>query len=118
VKAPLPVAAHGSPFGPRLHGLALYLKTFQAISFARLEGVLSDLFGVKISQGALNNMLKRSHASFTIKQLSSRTCAVLTWWPVMKPASALRASTAIIGYKHPKGGSILNAKPGSVLNAH
>ncbi|MCP4277251.1 MAG: IS66 family transposase [Gammaproteobacteria bacterium] len=68
VKAPLPIAAQGSPFGPRLHGLALYLKTFQAISFARLEGMLSDLFGVKISQGALNNMLKRSHASFTTQR--------------------------------------------------
>ena len=56
VKAPLPDASHGSPFGPRLHALALYLKTFQAISFVRLEGMLSDLFGVKISQGALANM--------------------------------------------------------------
>ena len=61
VKARLPDAAHGSPFGPRLHGLALYLKTFQAISFVRLEAMLSDLFGVKISQGALANMVKRSH---------------------------------------------------------
>ena len=68
VKAPLPNAAHGSPFGPRLHGLALYLKTFQAISFARLEGMLSDLFGVKISQGALNNMLKRSHQPFEARK--------------------------------------------------
>jgi len=68
VKAPLPVAAHGSPFGPRLHALALYLKTFQAISFVRLEGMLSDLFGVKISQGALANMLKRSHVPFTVRK--------------------------------------------------
>ncbi len=64
VKAPLPKAAQGSPFGLRLHALTLYLKTFQAISFARLEGMLSDLFGVKISQGALANMLKRSHVPF------------------------------------------------------
>ncbi len=68
VKAPLPQAAHGSPFGPRLHGLALYLKTFQAISFARLEAMLSDLFGVRISQGALANMLKRSHALFAARK--------------------------------------------------
>jgi len=68
VKAPLPEAAQGSPFGPRLHGLALYLKTFQAISFVRLEGMLSDLFGVKISQGALNNMLKRSHQPFAARK--------------------------------------------------
>ena len=68
VKAPVPEAAHGSPFGPRLHGLALYLKTFQAISFARLEAMLSDLFGVRISQGALANMLKRSHALFAARK--------------------------------------------------
>ena len=64
VKAALPHAAHGSPFGPRLHALVLYLKTFQAISFARLEGMLGDLFGIKLSQGALNSMLKRSHRHF------------------------------------------------------
>jgi transposase len=68
VKAPLPAAAHGSPFGPRLHALALYLKTFQAISFVRLEGMLSDLFGVKISQGALATMLKRSHVPFAVRK--------------------------------------------------
>jgi transposase len=64
VRGPVPDAAHGSPFGPRLHGLALYLKTYHAVSFARLEGMLADLFGVKVSQGALANMLKRSHAPF------------------------------------------------------
>lgn len=64
VKAPLPDAACGTPFGPRLHALVLYLKTFQAISFARLERMLDDLFGVKVSQGALANMLKRSHQPF------------------------------------------------------
>jgi len=68
VKAPLPKAAQGSPFGPRLHALALYLKTFQAISFVRLEGMLSDLFGVKISQGALANMLKRSAVPFAARK--------------------------------------------------
>lgn len=64
VKAAVPDAGKGSPFGPRLHGLALYLKTFQAISFARLEGMFIDLFGVKLSQGALVSMLKRSHVPF------------------------------------------------------
>lgn len=68
VKAALPEAAHGSPFGPRLHALTLYLKTFQAVSFARLEGMLSDLFGIQISQGALANMLKRSHRPFAVRK--------------------------------------------------
>ena len=68
VTAPLPDAAIGSPFGPRLHGLVLYLKIFQAISFARLERMLVDLFGVKLSQGALANMLKRSHVPFSARK--------------------------------------------------
>ncbi len=70
VKAPLPEAARGTPFGSRLHGLALYLKSFQAVSFVRLESMMADLFGVKISQGALNNMLKRAHAPFAARKKS------------------------------------------------
>ena len=67
VKGDVPDAASGSPFGPRLHGLALYLKTYQSVSFARLAGMfkeVKEVFGVDISQGALANMLKGSHASF------------------------------------------------------
>lgn len=64
VKGVLPSVANGSPFGPRLHALVLYLKTFQAVSFARLVGMLDEVFGLKLSQGALANMLKRSHQPF------------------------------------------------------
>ncbi|MCP4489311.1 MAG: IS66 family transposase [Gammaproteobacteria bacterium] len=70
VEAPVPDAAKGSPFGPRLHGLAVYLKTFQAISFVRLERMFADLFGLKISQGALANMLKRSHVPFAVGKVN------------------------------------------------
>ena len=68
VKGPVPASAHGSPFGPRLHGLVLYLKTYHAVSFTRLEGMLADLFGAKVSQGALANMLKRSHVPFATRK--------------------------------------------------
>src|SRR6478735_5016604 len=43
VVAPVPEAARGTPFGPRLHAVATYLKTFQALSYERLQGALSDL---------------------------------------------------------------------------
>ena len=66
VKAPLPKAATDSPFGPRLHGLALYLKTYHAISFARLEGMLDEVFG--ISQGGLTDILERSHQPFALRK--------------------------------------------------
>ena len=32
VVAPMPETARGTPFGPRLHAVATYLKTFQALS--------------------------------------------------------------------------------------
>ena len=52
-----PAGADATPFGPRLHALALYLKTFQALSYERLQGAMKDLFGLTVSQGGLTNML-------------------------------------------------------------
>ncbi len=63
VAAPPPAAA-GTPFGPRLHALATYLKTFQALSYERLQATLADLFGLPISQGGLMNMLRRAQGCF------------------------------------------------------
>ena len=64
VAADLPAAAKGTPFGPRLHAVATYLKTFQALSYERLEAAFADLFGLKISQGGLMNMLRRAQGRF------------------------------------------------------
>ena len=60
VIAPAPDAARGTPFGPRLHAVATYLKTFQALSYERLQAALSDLFGLTLSQGGLMNLLRRA----------------------------------------------------------
>jgi transposase len=43
----------GSPFGPNLRALAIYLRAVQGIPLARLSQVLRDLFGLDISEGAL-----------------------------------------------------------------
>ena len=43
VDAPVPQTARGTPFGPHLHAVATYLKTFQALSYERLQAALSDL---------------------------------------------------------------------------
>jgi len=63
VAAP-PPAATGTPFGPRLHALATYLKTFQSLSYERLQATLADLFGVPVSQGGLMNLLRRAQRRF------------------------------------------------------
>src|SRR3954451_14390092 len=64
VIAPPPEAARGTPFGPRLHAVATYLKTFQALSYHRLQAALSDLFGLTLSQGGLMNVLHRAQGCF------------------------------------------------------
>jgi transposase len=64
VVAAVPEAARGTPFGPRLHAVATYLKTFQALSYARLQAALSDLFGLTLSQGGLMNLLQRAQRRF------------------------------------------------------
>lgn len=66
-------------------------KTFHAVSFARLEGMLADLFGVKVSQGALANMLKRSHVPFAARKtdiVADRAAPM--WWPVTRQEYVLR----------------------------
>jgi transposase len=62
--APVPDAAKGTPFGPRLHAVATYLKTFQALSYERLQAALADLFALTLSQGGLMNMLRRAQGRF------------------------------------------------------
>jgi transposase len=69
VVAPVPEAARGTPFGPRLHAVATYLKTFQALSYERLQAALSDVFGLTLSQGGLMNLLRRAQGRFADGQV-------------------------------------------------
>ena len=68
VVAPMPAAAKGTPFGPRLHAVATDFKTFQALSYERLQGAFDHLFGLAISQGGLMNMLRRAQRTFAAKR--------------------------------------------------
>ncbi|MDQ3812815.1 MAG: IS66 family transposase [Armatimonadota bacterium] len=54
----------GSPFGPNLRAFVLYLRFAQVIPFERLARLLSDLFGLEISEGALANILHDSAPAF------------------------------------------------------
>ena len=57
----------GSPFGPNLRALVLYLRFGQAIPFARLARLLADLFGLSVSEGALAAMLADSAPAFALQ---------------------------------------------------
>src|SRR5258705_2288638 len=64
--APPPAAMPpGSPFGPDLTALILHLHVTQAIGFERLVRLLDEVFGVRLSEGALANMLARAGTPLT-----------------------------------------------------
>lgn len=59
--APPPAGlAPGSPFGPGLCALILHLHVTQAIGFERLARLMDEGFGVRISEGAIANILARA----------------------------------------------------------
>jgi transposase len=64
--APPPAGmSSGSPFGPELVALILHLHVTQAISFERLVRLLDEVFGVRLSEGAIANMLARAGTPLT-----------------------------------------------------
>jgi transposase len=71
-EGPVPAVATKTPFGPRIHALAIYLKSFQALSYERLRFTLRDLFGLSVSEGALMNMFNRAAPRFEIEAEKAR----------------------------------------------
>ncbi|MCP5081337.1 MAG: transposase, partial [Alphaproteobacteria bacterium] len=54
----------GSPFGPGIVAVVVYLHTRHMVSYERLTEVLHGLFGLEVSEGAIANMLMRSSDCF------------------------------------------------------
>src|SRR3954464_8469025 len=63
--APVPEGLEeGSPFGPSILALALYLRFTHAISYRRLTRLFLHLFALGISEGALDAMFRRAKGRF------------------------------------------------------
>src|SRR5438445_3836987 len=62
----------GSPFGPNLVALILHLPVTPAIGFERLVRLLDEVFGVRISEGAIANMLARAGTPLTAAAETTR----------------------------------------------
>ena len=63
--APVPEGMEqGSPFSTNIMALALYLRTTHAISYQRLTRLFQHLFGLQISEGALDAMFRRAKPCF------------------------------------------------------
>ena len=62
----------GSPYGPDLRALVLYLRFTQGIGFERLSRLMSDMFGLPISEGALVNILLGARQRFAAASAAIR----------------------------------------------
>jgi transposase len=51
----------GSPFGPSVVALLAYLHHHHAVGYDRLAALMAELFGLRISEGAIANALRRAH---------------------------------------------------------
>jgi hypothetical protein len=79
----------GSPFGPGIVSLVTYLHACQMVSYARMTEVLGGLFGVKLSEGAIANMLARAEKPFAPAPTKSRgSYATATSSPATRPPRA------------------------------
>jgi transposase len=54
----------GTPFSPNIVALAMYLRFVHAVSYQRLSRLLLDLFGLAISEGALDAAFRRGKPRF------------------------------------------------------
>ena len=52
--------APGTPFGPNIHALLLYLHHSHHVGFERLSRIMGELFGLKISEGAIAGALREA----------------------------------------------------------
>ncbi len=63
--APVPDGMEeGSPFRPSVVAMALYLRFTHAISYQRLRRLFEHLFGLSISEGALDTLFRRAKPAF------------------------------------------------------
>lgn len=51
----------GSPFGPSILALLAYLHHHHAVAYERLSRLMAELFGLRISEGAIANALRRAN---------------------------------------------------------
>ena len=95
--APAPSGlAPGSPFGPSIVAWVVYLHYAHAVGLERLSALMAEMFALRVSEGAISNMLARARAPLMAAaavigetvtasevvcsdETSARVCGK-TWW--------------------------------------
>ena len=74
-ESPVPVGLEpGSPFGPQIASLLTYLRYHHAVSYQRLRQLMSDVFGLTLSEGGIANVLRQvqGHLNLPVAQILER----------------------------------------------
>jgi transposase len=74
-EAPVPVGLEpGSPFGASVASVVTYLRYSHAISYQRLQQLMQEVYGLKISEGAIANLLQRvqTHLESPVAEIVAR----------------------------------------------
>ncbi len=69
-----PELEQGSPFGDSIEAVVNYLRYTHAISYQRLRSLMSEIFSLKISAGALGNLFQRTKAKLTSTVSEIKQC--------------------------------------------
>ncbi len=118
----------GTPFGPGIVGTVTYLHACQMVSYSRLTEVMDGLFGLKLSEGAIANMLARAAKPFaadadkiaeTVRtspviasdETSARVCGKNHWQWVFGATTAVYHTIAPTRGKAVATGFLAGAKP-------
>lgn len=73
--APVPVGLEpGSPYGASVASVVTYMRYSQAVSYQRLSQLMQELYGLKISEGAIGNLLQRlkEHLGVPLSRILAR----------------------------------------------
>ena len=63
----------GTPFGPGIRSLLLYLHHSHHVGFERLSRMLKELFGLTISEGAIANAFRRTRSGLDAARAAIKT---------------------------------------------
>ena len=98
-EAPAPAIAGTTPFGPRIHALAIYYKSFQALSYERLRFMFRDAFGLQVSDGRAEEHVLPEHGQSSPARRLRRAAlfAPRGSSPATKPACVSKGPIPITG---------------------
>src|SRR5215217_1667744 len=89
--APLPEGLEpGTPFRPNIVALAMDLRFVHHVSYRRLSRLLRELFGLGISEGALDAAFQRGKPRF-----DAETAASFAFGPVVRTLARLRRARVV-----------------------